>query len=383
MVYLKNLMRIIAPRRLQSSSWSPRRAMKVGLKMSVLAILLIGIAQLWQEGDTTNRSEGSLSDLGIGSSQRSLAQTASYRDPVTTVEKVPTARGATHNSSSSSSWPPSDIVDAVMDDRRRVIVVGVNCGYMYLADNFLHSLVLRGVSNFIIVPMDTKTHNTLSDAYPGHVVPILPALEGLELEVQGDYDSPTFTTITSTRPTFLLRFLEKDYSVLYSDVDVVWRMDAFQHVPQLETSDMLLVHGVDTTAEDAVCTSTIFMKPTIANKNFTRAWKYEMEKGSHKNDQYGFNSIFRRQKNTLRYVWGAPDKFPSARNFFSRRAPLWRRKKAVVVHNNGKRYKHMKMSRFIEFNLWYPSHKLKRYVCDNLGNFTSPELPSPSNPSKI
>ena len=43
-----------------------------------------------------------------------------------------------------------------------------------MADNYLNSIVNLGVKNFVVAPMDSKTHKVMSNAYPGHILPVIP-----------------------------------------------------------------------------------------------------------------------------------------------------------------------------------------------------------------
>jgi hypothetical protein len=269
-----------------------------------------------------------------------------------------------------ASWPPAAIVDKVADSLNRVIVIGVNCGFIDMADNYLNSIVKLGVTNYVIVPMDSIAHEVMSKAYPGHVVPIVPELEGIELSEQSSYNSEGFRILTSIRPTFLLHFLEAGYAVFYNDVDMVWRRNAFTSIMELNQDKAFLVPGKGGKYGDGACTSTIFMRPTEANINFVKSWQKEMATGKHGNDQFGFNAVLNTQSEgkTLPKLWGDSEEFPTARDYFS---PQWNKDTAIVVHNNGLKLKDEKILRFKRFNMWELSGKVGDYTCDAPSKKTS------------
>ena len=232
-----------------------------------------------------------------------------------------------------------------------------------MADNYLNSIVKLGVTNYIIVPMDSKAHGVMSKAYPGHVIPVVPELKGVELEKQSSYQTEGFRILTSIRPTFLLRFLEAGYSVFYNDVDMVWRRNAFASLMELNQDKAFLVPGKGGEYGDGACTSTIYMRPTEANINFCKAWQREMATGKHGNDQFGFNAVLNTQPEgkNLPVLWGDAEEFPTARNYFN---PSWNKESAYVVHNNGLKFKDEKIERFKRFKMWELSGRVGDYQCE-------------------
>ena len=103
---------------------------------------------------------------------------------------------------SAADWPPSSIVDKVVDERNRVAIVAVNCAGLRFADNWANSLLTLGIKNFIMIPLDNSTEAMLNEIYPENTVPMLPgANDGLEkYPIYSDFGGYAFKELTSTRP---------------------------------------------------------------------------------------------------------------------------------------------------------------------------------------
>jgi len=199
-------------------------------------------------------------------------------------------------------WPPREIMDNLVDEMKRVVVIAVNCGFVDMADNYLNSVVKQGVENYVVVPLDSVAQRVMSDAYPGHVLPIPPELQTHQtptIQTTSSYNTENFRILTSLRPSILLRFLRAGYSPFYNDVDMVWKANLFATLMEIHHSNKaFLVRGKGGAYGDGANTSTIFMRPTEENLRFVQGWKEEMEmmdmngaKMKHANDQFGFNAV--------------------------------------------------------------------------------------------
>jgi len=291
-------------------------------------------------------------------------------------------------------WPPREIMDNLVDEMKRVVVIAVNCGFVDMADNYLNSVVKQGVENYVVVPLDSVAQRVMSDAYPGHVLPIPPELQTHQtptIQTTSSYNTENFRILTSLRPSILLRFLRAGYSPFYNDVDMVWKANLFATLMEIHHSNKaFLVRGKGGAYGDGANTSTIFMRPTEENLRFVQGWKEEMEmmdmngaKMKHANDQFGFNAVLngREAGRDLPRIFGDSERFPSFKDYFwegagevGKREARKRREKALLVHNNGLKTKEDKIKRFQKFGLWNLSGKLEEYQCEAGVNISADAL---------
>jgi Nucleotide-diphospho-sugar transferase len=283
------------------------------------------------------------------------------------------------NFSAVSSWPPSDMIDALLREATlpssihtkqgntpRLIVCASNADYTDFADNFANSLLALNVTNFVFVPLDAKAYDILREAYPQHTLPPMP---GLDEHPDGPtkYGDAAFKQLTSTRPTFLLPFLLQGYAIFYSDIDMVWQHNAW---------DIMDVREEDNDVERTfwqdhfpmICSCLLYLHPTADSILLLKEWEKEMESEEQKSkssDQDALNVV----ANNLNYpqeeggtvgktrVYKNDEQFPSGIQY------TWyvqteANDKAVIVHNNYIIGKENKKARFIDVGLWKPSGRI-------------------------
>jgi hypothetical protein len=115
----------------------------------------------------------------------------------------------------SLQWPPTEMMEALLAEATqlssssstrtpqgipRLIVCASNADYVDFVDNFVNSLLALNVTNFVVVPLDRKSHDILKQAYPKHTLPMLPGLED-HPDGTASFGDEAFKMITSTRPT--------------------------------------------------------------------------------------------------------------------------------------------------------------------------------------
>lgn len=228
------------------------------------------------------------------------------------------------------AWPPRGMIEAVIRSSRdfkltrqkRVILAASNAEYVDFADNFANSLLLLNVTNFILIPLDAKAYRALRLAYPRHTVPTYPfsgAASNPTRDIQ--FGSTEFQQLTASRPNFLRRVLELNYTILYNDIDMVWKQNAwdilderiaqdYRHLelhPKLQaasrrrhtrraepktasrssksTTTMLWHDG-----PNQVCTCMMYMLPTRENIDLLLGWENEIHHGDYVSDQAAFVS---------------------------------------------------------------------------------------------
>ena len=157
--------------------------------------------------------------------------------------------------------------------QRRLVVCATNEEYLDFADNFIHHLRhSQQMTNFVIVPLDVESYQTLHRIYPNHTLPTFPmpiilstddtTTSTLPLLQQNEHhnddanddkndakDDKTATTtdttnpknhfefgstafrqLTASRPNFLRQILQQlhNVTIFYNDIDMVWKSNAWQ-----------------------------------------------------------------------------------------------------------------------------------------------------------
>lgn len=267
---------------------------------------------------------------------------------------------------SAADWPPSSIVDRVVDERNRVAIVAVNCAGLRFADNWANSLVSLGIKNFIMIPLDNSTEAILTEIYPEHTVPMLPcANDDLEkYRTYSDFGGFAFKELTSTRPTFIKSFLKKGYSVLYNDADMVWRGNLWDEVDpnREEIGGNNEAVFIEDGSSWSICSCMIFMQPTEKNIHFLELWRDEILTRRHNNDQYAFNAVLRNSPNSVDWRRGDKMKFPSGSLYFKmhREKDAKARENVLLVHANWMQGDVKKRMALVDSDNWHPSGKIDR-----------------------
>jgi hypothetical protein len=280
-----------------------------------------------------------------------------------------------------ADWPPTRMLDNLLrtdgSSRRRLVVAASNSDYVEFADNFAHSLLKLSVTNFVLVPLDHRAYRKLHAVYPKHTLPLMP---GIDVPAgNATFDSPEFKKLTAVRPLFLRAFLEKNYTIFYNDIDMVWQHNAWNTIDERErsrsdtrTTAMIWQDGK---GDWELCTCLLYLHPTSDKIALLNKWEDEIATGAHADDQQAFTAMARQLNfpfaggSTLDGILVFPndEQFPAGSQF------PWNNKSdanymaAVIVHNNWIIGKDNKRIRFGAAGLWKPSGKLRKYSVLKLG----------------
>jgi Nucleotide-diphospho-sugar transferase len=281
-------------------------------------------------------------------------------------------------------WPPAHIVDAWMDDQRRVVVAATNAEYVDFCDNFAQSLLAVNVSNFVLIALDALAYERLttqqSRLYADRTIAFYD--EARHTPGEAVFGNEAFKELTSTRPRFLRPFLEANYTVFYNDIDTVWRRNAWDALPVAGLSQEPHQHklvgykkvGGTTTRPPAtivfgdgpgqLCTCLMYLTPRAID--LVDEWMAEIQHGSHETDQFAFIDVCKRRQ--VRFRGGQTDdilvlrfdpRFPTGKEYNWTAAATTNATAttdtAVIVHNNWIKGKQAKLARFQTAGLWHPS----------------------------
>merc|ERR1712087_438167 len=65
-------------------------------------------------------------------------------------------------------WPPSaDYLKALTRDNTLIVTI-INCGFLDFTENWIRSLLLQGMGNVLIIPLDRRSFETINKYWPGH-----------------------------------------------------------------------------------------------------------------------------------------------------------------------------------------------------------------------
>jgi rhamnogalacturonan II specific xylosyltransferase len=245
--------------------------------------------------------------------------------------------------------------------KKRLVVSAFNYGYADFVDNFANSLLQQNVRNFVLVPLDVDAYISLRKVYPEHVLPVMSFFE-TGVSKNANFGTDDFKKITSSRPTFLIPFLEKGYTIYYNDVDMVWQQDAWT---ELDLLDADYKNAVDAVTQETfstpimwqdspsrvLCSCMLYLPPIRHSLELLSRWEAKILSNEYKNDQSAFNvaEIRNHFNGTAVRVNSQNEAFPSAKTYFADKT------KAVVVHNNWIIGKEKKLNRFKQYKLWKPS----------------------------
>ena len=279
-----------------------------------------------------------------------------------------------------SSWPPLPMLQNLFNGSRegaddnqpkRLVVVATNAAYVYFADNFASSLLRLNVTNFVLVPLDAKAFSLLQPAYPMRTLPPPPAAaDSLVVQKAAVYGTTAFQALTSSRPTFLRYFIEKNITVFYNDIDIVWKRNAWSELDQLDHAGTKVKIWEDGDTE--LCSCLLYLPPTDFTLKFLLEWEHEIRSHGHNNDQpalgaaavtLGIDRLWRSKEDSHEVqIVSHSDEFPTGRDYFQLGS---NRSRAVIIHNNWILGQNDKRERFQKYGLW------------NLSGRLSPEIVAP------
>lgn len=284
------------------------------------------------------------------------------------------------------AWPPARVMRANVDNNNRVVVALSSFDHIEMTDNFLASLERSNVFNFVVVPLDYKSYQYLSLAYPGHILPPMPT----KFDENGD--PFLFNSIVTSRPNILHAFLHAGYTIFYSDVDSVWRKNAFIEVDRtFDAASHWGFHNIDAFFTDDTrpdnekqySAAHLYLKPSIATLSFLESWfhmKSNMFLGDYRQSLHQLikhnlvssdtqTVTLRLSGKEMTALVGEKAIFPPGWMYFGTGFKdtfmSTRQKNGVaIVHNNFVKGYENKIKKFIAEGLWNPSGRLPRLRSD-------------------
>ncbi|KAJ1480293.1 nucleotide-diphospho-sugar transferase-domain-containing protein [Baffinella frigidus] len=252
---------------------------------------------------------------------------------------------------------------------RRVIVGFSNMGYRKFTLNWVLSMRLAGVENFLVVALEERAHAF----FVKHKVPSFfhPSLfeggggggeEGRGVD-QGPlhHSSGAFRDVMQVRLRAVLLLLRQGFDVFLTDVDAVFNSDPFAHVSASHGADlaydtpflpkgpgsplMVMAGFFHLRACEGFPGNCELLEETLAHQEAHPA----------KHDQVSFNAVVADKVAQGRFSYSLLDplRFVNGALFFSDRAPQMLGVKAVVVQNNHMTGAANKEHRFREHLLWF------------------------------
>ena len=256
-------------------------------------------------------------------------------------------------------WPPSSVISKLTKGgEKRVVIASFNCQNLQFADNWANSLLSQDTHNFVFVPLDNTTEKILKEEYPDNTVPMMPGAGGDDLNRFASYGTQEFKRLTSARPRMINAFLRKNVTVLYNDVDIVWKTkvwDELDDFVKYASND-----GVDALFQEDgmnryICTCIIFMVPCQSNFRLLKNWQHAIETGKHSDDQFAFQEALRTDHGVK---WKLLPKytFPSGKEYFHD----YEREGVHIVHANWMVGQSKKYTRLKYSGNWHPTGRFDK-----------------------
>ena len=172
-----------------------------------------------------------------------------------------------------------------------------------------------------------------------------------------NYNESGFNQLTSRRAKYLLLLLQIYDSIIYTDIDTVWKRDPRPFLNGSYDFWAQIAGGIDGQPYvkgylPYVCTGFLALKSTEKTMELMQIWQSQMFINPNMQDQNVFQKIVYQVMPDFRVL---PMKyFPCGKAYFEIMSdPL--RDVVVLVHNNFIFGKESKIKRFIEFDLWAPN----------------------------
>lgn len=184
-----------------------------------------------------------------------------------------------------------------LHDGKLVVVTSANGRYTNLTLNLYLSMTKVLRNKLVVFCEDAECKRALH----GRGMQIVETGNGFA--ESGSYDSPMFNMITGRKPTYVYWFLQRNYTVLWTDSDVAWINDP---IPALDSTNISFVvqddsklgqHGVPVTAASEnrkANTGFFWVRPSKVGKSLMAGWLLSMGSSTAKvQDQRAFQPVFR------------------------------------------------------------------------------------------
>jgi hypothetical protein len=231
-----------------------------------------------------------------------------------------------------------------------IILAVVDLGYIDMAINLYISSLLRfGLSNYLFICFESTACDILNALN-------IAAYSYLDYNIgkeSSSYYSKEFKVKTHVKTTAILDALNANYSVLITDLDIVFLKDPFQHMT-CEECDIQI-----TSDESDGNSGFYFVKNTDAARTLHAEAMAEYQQHPELSNQKTLAIVINKmlKNNTLKLETLSLDDFPNGYRYFEINHRMWRFDfpcaSCVIVHNNWIVYNNAKTYRFKEHHLWF------------------------------
>lgn len=167
-------------------------------------------------------------------------------------------------------YPDSCVVQR-MSQGGMVTLSTVSTGMVDFVHNLVYSMRVVGADQFVLVAEDEEAFSSLREWLgDAHVLRFPSAVDP---GAAHSYNAPGYNKIVSRRPRLLLQLLQSTFSVLYTDVDIVWQRDPYPHLKCDGSYDFAAQAD-----GPLYCTGFIHLCPTEHTRALVKAWAEAMEK---------------------------------------------------------------------------------------------------------
>ncbi len=223
----------------------------------------------------------------------------------------------------SPCWPPRKReVNRIADDMR-LTVVGVNYEYIDMFELW-HGNTVKKLStrNLVIVCLDEPAYHVLAAKFPERT--FLPSFVNGTIFNNTAFGNDAFIETVSTRPQFVLSFLEEGYDVFYVDIDTIIVRNPYPvFVERLLTEKADIVMGDDTAGmqpgEGNICTGIFYVRSCASGLELMKRWQDKI-RVTRIVDQFAFNAVIsemKQENNSLRLSLLDKGGFPNGHNIMS------------------------------------------------------------------
>ena len=239
-----------------------------------------------------------------------------------------------------------------------VVLLQLNSGFY---DLFLNWLSFYNKLDLGIDVVVMAEDDAIKEKLEAEILPLSPnvKVERSALDVGDlqafDYDAEKFNRIVATRASHIQSKLQAGTSVIYTDVDTVWRMSPLPYLAAVGGDEVDLIAHVDAEENNGVSPwyGTGFL--AMASNDRVIRFMSALEKEFQSKDPQLFQPLFNEflhQITLVRHQALPATEFPSGQRYFS--DGYDERNAAVVVHNNYILGHDPKVFRFKEQKLWDP-----------------------------
>jgi len=131
-------------------------------------------------------------------------------------------------SDASSDFLSRALLSSIADSRGLIILTTVNCGMVDFAVNWARSIQRQGIKSFLIICYDDKCMEILTQVFPHNVARAPPEKQISSAATK--WLDKNFISLCKERPYFFREILLRGFSVLFNDVDMVWRKNVVNHL---------------------------------------------------------------------------------------------------------------------------------------------------------